>query len=263
MSYQPTNVAVGELTERQFGFLATRTMRPCDAQKRLDGGSVVVLGVGGIGAGVLQHLVGAGVRQFVLVDDDVVAASNFNRQFLYAASTIGSPKVIAAAQYVLSRVPRAQVRCVQEKVESRVQLEELISSETGIVVQAADRDSADLDLLVGEVCASHGVAMVTGAASEWGGYFGPLLCPGDSEALMRLATQAADARVARTQYPGLEVPWYSYGPFNSIVAASMAHLAIAYLAGLQLPKHFSSRVFLDAERMVASALWSRSLNGAV
>lgn len=61
------------------------------AQERLDRAHVVVLGVGGVGSLLLEHLGAAGVSRFTLIDGDRVASSNFNRQFLYARDDLGEP----------------------------------------------------------------------------------------------------------------------------------------------------------------------------
>ncbi|MCX7821712.1 MAG: sulfur carrier protein ThiS adenylyltransferase ThiF [Brevinematales bacterium] len=53
-----------------------------------------IAGVGGIGSNVILHLVRAGVKNFRVVDFDVVQPSNLNRQF-YFIDQIGMSKVEA------------------------------------------------------------------------------------------------------------------------------------------------------------------------
>jgi len=62
-------------------------------QRRLLGARIAVVGAGGIGAGALPYLVAAGVGRVRLIDDDTVSLSNLQRQTLFTATDIGSPKV--------------------------------------------------------------------------------------------------------------------------------------------------------------------------
>ena len=51
------------------------------AMKRLAAARVLVVGVGGVGSWCAEALVRTGVGHVTLVDDDVVAESNINRQW--------------------------------------------------------------------------------------------------------------------------------------------------------------------------------------
>jgi adenylyltransferase/sulfurtransferase len=66
-------------------------------QARLKAARVAVVGAGGLGSPCLQYLAAAGVGQLTLIDDDVVALSNLQRQTLFATGDIGRPKVEVAA----------------------------------------------------------------------------------------------------------------------------------------------------------------------
>ena len=49
-------------------------------QKKLGNAKVLLVGLGGIGSTVLQHLAAAGIGEIGLVDQDTVALSNLQRQ---------------------------------------------------------------------------------------------------------------------------------------------------------------------------------------
>lgn len=74
-----------------------------EAQQRLAGAHVIVIGAGGLGSAVLPALAAAGVGTIGIVDDDVVDTSNLHRQTLFSPADVGRPKVDAAAD-ALSRL---------------------------------------------------------------------------------------------------------------------------------------------------------------
>lgn len=69
-----------------------------EGQRRLNSARVAVIGAGGIGSPVIQYLAAAGVGTLVLIDDDIVALSNLQRQTIYRTADADRPKVEAAAE---------------------------------------------------------------------------------------------------------------------------------------------------------------------
>ena len=59
------------------------------AMARLHAARVLVVGVGGVGSWCAEALVRTGLGEITLVDDDVVAESNVNRQCPATAATVG------------------------------------------------------------------------------------------------------------------------------------------------------------------------------
>jgi adenylyltransferase/sulfurtransferase len=69
-----------------------------DGQRKLREATVAVIGAGGIGSPVIQYLAGAGIGWIILIDDDLVALSNLQRQTIFRTADIGRPKVDAAVR---------------------------------------------------------------------------------------------------------------------------------------------------------------------
>jgi molybdopterin-synthase adenylyltransferase len=79
-------------------------------QAALGRARVLVIGAGGLGAPVLLYLAAAGVGTLGVVDDDVVALSNLQRQVIHATPDIGAPKVNSAAAVVGRLNPNVNVQ---------------------------------------------------------------------------------------------------------------------------------------------------------
>lgn len=67
-------------------------------QRKLKNAKVLVIGAGGLSCPVLQYLTAAGIGTLGIIDDDVVAQSNLQRQILYTYQDIGQNKAEIAAK---------------------------------------------------------------------------------------------------------------------------------------------------------------------
>lgn len=105
---------------------------------------VGVVGVGGIGAHVVQQLVYLGVRNFLLVDPDVAEESNLNRTVGVYPYDIGQPKVAVAKRYVrqVSGNENIEVTALQEDLQSVEAIRSLLA--TDVVIGCVDNDGARL-----------------------------------------------------------------------------------------------------------------------
>ncbi|ARS29563.1 HesA/MoeB/ThiF family protein [Sphingomonas sp. KC8] len=85
-------------------------------QMKLLAARIAVIGAGGIGSPALQYLAAAGIGHITLFDDDHVAASNLQRQTLFATSDVGRPKVNVAAERIAALNPDVVVQPVAERI---------------------------------------------------------------------------------------------------------------------------------------------------
>lgn len=74
---------------------------------------VIIFGVGGVGSWCAEMLVRSGVGYITLVDSDLVAVSNINRQLMATTETVGKPKVDVLKQRLLAINPYASVEAIQ------------------------------------------------------------------------------------------------------------------------------------------------------
>lgn len=79
------------------------------AMERLSRARVAVFGIGGVGGHLTEALARSGVGALDLIDADVVAPSNLNRQIIALRSTLGRPKVEVAAERIADINPACRV----------------------------------------------------------------------------------------------------------------------------------------------------------
>ena len=79
----------------------TETLIGEEGLKRLAHAKIIVFGIGGVGSYVVEALARCGVGSLTLVDNDVVARTNINRQLIAVQSTIGQPKTEVAKNRIL------------------------------------------------------------------------------------------------------------------------------------------------------------------
>jgi molybdopterin/thiamine biosynthesis adenylyltransferase/rhodanese-related sulfurtransferase len=78
-------------------------------QERLKAARVLLVGTGGLGSPLALYLAAAGVGTIGLVDDDVVDASNLQRQVIHGTSDIGRHKVESARAAIEDLNPNVRV----------------------------------------------------------------------------------------------------------------------------------------------------------
>lgn len=92
----------------EFG--RTERLLGAAAMKKLAESRVAVFGIGGVGGHAAEALVRSGIGAVDLVDGDVVARSNINRQIIALQSTVGMLKTRAAAERFRDINPEIAVR---------------------------------------------------------------------------------------------------------------------------------------------------------
>jgi tRNA threonylcarbamoyladenosine dehydratase len=93
----------------QAQFERTGILLSEDEMANLAGRHVVVAGLGGVGSYCAEALARAGIGRLTLIDHDVVAASNINRQLPALLSTVGRPKIELMAERIREINPDCQL----------------------------------------------------------------------------------------------------------------------------------------------------------
>lgn len=85
------------------------------AMERLATASVAIFGIGGVGSWAAEALIRTGLRNLTIVDADVVAPTNINRQLMATTLTVGTPKVEALWTRLLEINPGARISAINRR----------------------------------------------------------------------------------------------------------------------------------------------------
>ena len=143
-------------------------------QKRLLSSRVLIVGLGGLGAPVLQYLAAAGVGTIGLCDGDRVDESNLHRQVIYGVDDVGLWKVEAAANWLKGHNPALSIRAFQDFIdESNVRS---LLADFDVVVDCTDNLAARY--VLNDACLALGLPLVYGALHRFEGQVSVFCLPG-------------------------------------------------------------------------------------
>lgn len=185
-------------------------------QAVLQASEILVVGVGGLGAPVLQYLVAAGVGKVTLVDGDTVNLSNLQRQTLFRESDVGKLKVIVAEKTLRA----LNTNCVIETSVVPLDPENaknLVES-SNLVLDCAD--SFATSYILSDTCKTLNVPLISASALEFEGYVGGFCHTAPS---LRAVFPDLPERAGTCETLGV------MGPVVGLIGAAQAQMALAYL----------------------------------
>ena len=228
-----------ELAALQEHILPERYLRSLgtvgwEGQIKLLSSTVGVVGVGGLGGWVIMALARMGVGRLIIIDGDVFADSNLNRQALCRESDLGRPKVDVAARWVRQVNAAVQVRKHYRLVNEEDMVALLAGSE--VVVDALD--SLPTRLALQRAARRLQVPLVHGAIA---GYVGQVMTiwPADG-GLLGLYGSGDVAE------HGVEMQWGNPAATPVMTAAWQVQEVIKLLIGRGEPLR-CKMLFMDAE----------------
>lgn len=138
--------------------------------ERLNNASVLVVGVGGVGAYAAEMICRAGVGSITLVDSDTVKLSNVNRQLPALHSNVGRPKVDILAERFLDINPDAKINAICEFLTAE-NIDAIFEGGFDYVVDAIDSIAPKVALI--KYCVEHGIKIASSMGA--GGKMDPSL----------------------------------------------------------------------------------------
>ena len=108
---------------------------------------VMVIGIGGVGSWAVEALARTGVGELTLIDMDVVAASNINRQLPAMSSTLGMDKIEVMAERCRSINPRIKINLIDDYLTPE-NVKELLAKAPDLILDCIDDVKAKLALML-------------------------------------------------------------------------------------------------------------------
>jgi bacteriocin biosynthesis cyclodehydratase domain-containing protein len=206
-----------------------------------------VLGCGGLGTWAVAALASAGVRNFILVDHDVVDLSNLNRQILYSREDVGESKVRATAAWLRAFDPAIHVAPVDRRVEREEDVPPVIDGADAVIL-AADWPPYELARWVNAAAVATRTPFVVAGQVPPILKIGPTYVPGETgcfschEAALRRASAAYDDYVASRRAAATVAS--TLGPASGVVG-TLIGLEIMHLLVGRRPGSHGAALIID------------------
>jgi molybdopterin/thiamine biosynthesis adenylyltransferase len=235
-----------ERWKRNIGFFetyASLSENKYAMQERIRDCKVVLLGLGGVGSYVSLTLLGAGVRDLLVVDFDKVELSNLNRQILYSEEAIGQRKLEVALNRLQGYYPGAEITGVERKLTSVDDVEDVVTGRD-FVFCAVDRPKMHVIEWVNEACVRARVPFIGGGVELQRSMI-YLVVPGVTgctECWRRASADDENTRALRAQMEqrhsgntGIGPDMAAFGPLVSVLNSLMVTEFVRFVTGVVAP----------------------------
>ncbi len=133
--------------------------------ERLRDAHVLVIGLGGVGAYVVENLCRAGIGHLTIADGDSIQNTNRNRQLIALTSNVGEKKAEVVAKRLKDINPEICITVVDKYLKDE-NMKSLVEKPYDYVVDAIDTLSPKLFLLTHAVRYGHRVVSSMGAGGK-------------------------------------------------------------------------------------------------
>lgn len=134
-------------------------------QQALLGAKIAIIGAGGLGGPAGLYLAAAGIGHITLIDDDVVDASNLQRQVQFVHTDIGMPKAIVMGDTLRDLNPDVTVSTRNIRLDSQ-NAEELLGGHD-IIIDGVD--SFEARYAINDAALALKIPLISGALGRFDG----------------------------------------------------------------------------------------------
>ncbi|XP_062329654.1 SUMO-activating enzyme subunit 1 [Osmerus eperlanus] len=136
-----------------------------DAQKRLRGSRVLLVGMGGLGAEVAKNLILAGVKGLTMLDHEQVTEESGRAQFLIPVTARGTNRAQASLERAQYLNPMVEVKADTERVDTK--RDEFFLQFDAVCLTGCSRD---LSVRVDQLCSQRNIKVFCGDVFGYHGY---------------------------------------------------------------------------------------------
>lgn len=208
--------------------------------------NIVIIGLGAVGTWLSCLMVQNGVKNIILVDNDIVDISNLHRQFGYGESQIGMLKTEALEKRLKEFSKDVNITKINKFLDKKT-LEENINKSIDLIINCADQPNVDTtSIWVGEYCMKYNIPHIIG-----GGYnlhislMGQTILPYESACVKCFETNFNESNnIDTTNLKKLNIENRkigSFGPMCSMIASMTAMEAIKVLSKKIKPSNINRR----------------------
>jgi len=186
-------------------------------QVKLKAARVLIAGVGGLGCVAATYLAAAGVGSLTIVDHDVVAPENLNRQILHHGADIGTAKVDSAKRKLKALNPFCRIRTINQALNPDNGID--LAGDALLIIDATDNITARKAL--NRAAIGLGIPLIYGGVNRFQGMVSTLIA-GQTPCFECLFPRSRD----RAEPVGV------IGPAAGLVGAVQSIEAIKFILGI-------------------------------
>lgn len=207
---------------------------------------VVIIGLGAVGSWVSSLLVQNGVKNFTLIDKDVVDITNLHRQFGFSESDVGLLKTDVIEKRLKEFDENVVVNKINKFLDESLLYTE-IDYKVNLIINCADKPNVDItSLWVGKYCMENNLPHIIG-----GGYnlhlslIGQTIIPFKTacvkcfEKELKRINEIDTRSLRKLNIKNRKIG--SFGPMCSIIASMIAMEAIKVLTQKIMPSNINRR----------------------
>lgn len=215
--------------EKTLKFFSVYTKDYLDIPSKLSTKKILIIGIGGVGCEIINHLVAVDIKNYILIDSDTINDTNLNRQFCFTPKDVGKYKATVVCDYIKDRTPAANVRIFNTKITNKNDLNAIIESQKNIdlIINCADTPMYEIQKIVLLASLKFKIPCIFAGIKISDGYFGPLLVKKSAkERFLKRLNFILDNSEPFGPCSG------SFSPTNSMISSFLAKDIIFYLLGL-------------------------------